>query len=89
MDFDRRVSKLSAKEARFAIQRIFLLELAETKTGFSKFHDLAMYERSYASAAAIRPHYRLGSGAFLCMETTFKLTTCGLSLSLAFSGASP
>ncbi|KAG1747654.1 RNA dependent RNA polymerase-domain-containing protein [Suillus lakei] len=57
-DFDRRVSKLSAKEAQTAFQKVLLLGLAETKIGlYSKFHDLAVYERGYASAAAIRLAY--------------------------------
>ncbi|KAG2141030.1 RNA dependent RNA polymerase-domain-containing protein [Suillus clintonianus] len=58
VDFDRRVSKLSAKEAQTAFQKVLLLGLAETKIGlYSKFHDLAVYERGYASAAAIRLAY--------------------------------
>ncbi|KAG2107049.1 RNA dependent RNA polymerase-domain-containing protein [Suillus discolor] len=57
-DFDRRVSKLTAKEAQIAFQKVLLLGLAETKIGlYSKFHDLAVYERGYASAAAIRLAY--------------------------------
>ncbi|KAG0706616.1 RNA dependent RNA polymerase-domain-containing protein [Suillus ampliporus] len=58
VDFDKRVSKLSAKEAQTAFQKVLLLGLAETKVGlYSKFHDLAVYERGYASAAAIRLAY--------------------------------
>jgi RNA-dependent RNA polymerase len=57
-DFDRRVSKLSQKEAQTAFQKVLLLGLAETKIGlYSKFHDLAVYERGYASATAIRLAY--------------------------------
>ncbi|KAG2153597.1 RNA dependent RNA polymerase-domain-containing protein [Suillus bovinus] len=57
-DFDQRVSKLSAKAAQTAFQKVLLLGLAETKIGlYSKFHDLAVYERGYASAAAIRLAY--------------------------------
>ncbi|KAG1840300.1 RNA dependent RNA polymerase-domain-containing protein [Suillus subalutaceus] len=57
-DFDGRVSKLSAKEAQTAFQKVLLLGLAETKVGlYSKFHDLAVYERGYASAAATRLAY--------------------------------
>ncbi|KAG1730698.1 RNA dependent RNA polymerase-domain-containing protein [Suillus paluster] len=58
VDFDQRVSKLSAKEAQTAFQKVLLLGLAETKVGlYSKFHDLAVYERGYASATAIRLAY--------------------------------
>ncbi|KAG1886291.1 RNA dependent RNA polymerase-domain-containing protein [Suillus subluteus] len=57
-DFDRRVLELPKKEARIALQKVLLLGLAETKVGlYSKFHDLAVYERGYASAAAIRLAY--------------------------------
>jgi RNA-dependent RNA polymerase len=57
-DFDRRAAKLSAKEAQTEFQKVLLLGLAETKVGlYSKFHDLAVYERGYASAAAIRLAY--------------------------------
>ncbi|KAG1813878.1 RNA dependent RNA polymerase-domain-containing protein [Suillus subaureus] len=43
-DFNRRVSKLSAKEAQTAFQKVLLLGLAETKVGlYSKFHDLAVF----------------------------------------------
>jgi hypothetical protein len=57
-DFDRRVSKLSQKEAQTAFQKVLLLGLAETKIGlYSKFHDLAVYERGYASTTAIRLAY--------------------------------
>jgi RNA-dependent RNA polymerase len=56
-DFDRRVTKLSAMKARIASQKV-LLGLAGTKIGlYSKFHDLAVYERGHASAAAIRLAY--------------------------------
>ncbi|KAG2358031.1 RNA dependent RNA polymerase-domain-containing protein [Suillus spraguei] len=57
-DFDTRVTSLSKKEAQIAFQKVLLLGLAETKIGlYSKFHDLAVYERGYASAAAIRLAY--------------------------------
>lgn len=55
VDFDQRVSRLSAKDAQTAFQKVLLLGLAETKVGlYSNFHDLAVYERGYANPAAIR-----------------------------------
>lgn len=58
VDFDKRVTSLSAKDAQIAFQKVLLLGLAETKVGlYSNFHDLAVYERGYASAAAIRLAY--------------------------------
>jgi len=58
VDFDQRVSKLSARDAQIAFQKVLLLGLAETKVGlYSNFHDLAVYERGYASSTAIRLAY--------------------------------
>ncbi|KAG1795975.1 RNA dependent RNA polymerase-domain-containing protein, partial [Suillus plorans] len=57
-EFIERTFKLSPKEAQTAFQKVLLLGLADTKIGlYSKFHDLAVYERGYASAAAIRLAY--------------------------------
>ncbi|KAG2133611.1 RNA dependent RNA polymerase-domain-containing protein [Suillus bovinus] len=57
-DFEQRISNLSQKDAQTAFQKALLLGLAETKVGlYSKFHDLAVYERRYASTAAIRLAY--------------------------------
>ncbi|KAG1851192.1 RNA dependent RNA polymerase-domain-containing protein [Suillus tomentosus] len=56
--FNERISNLSPKEAQTAFQKALLLGLADTKIGlYSKFHDLAVYERGYASVAAIRLAY--------------------------------
>ncbi|KAG1804334.1 RNA dependent RNA polymerase-domain-containing protein [Suillus variegatus] len=57
-EFIERIFNLSPKEAQTAFQKALLLGLADTKIGlYSKFHDLAVYERGYASAAAIRLAY--------------------------------
>lgn len=57
-EFIERIFNLSPKEAQTAFQKALLLGLADTKIGlYSKFHDLAVYERDYASAAAIRLAY--------------------------------
>lgn len=54
-DFDKRISGLSLKEAQQALQKVLLLGLAETKVGlYSKFHDLAVYTKGYASQEAIK-----------------------------------
>ena len=59
-DFDRRASKLEAKAAQQAFQKVLLLGLAETKVGlYSKFHDAAVYKFGYASQAAIHLAYML------------------------------
>ncbi|KAG2055291.1 hypothetical protein BDR06DRAFT_1007190 [Suillus hirtellus] len=56
--FNERISNLSPKEAQTAFQKVLLLGLADTKIGlYLKFHDLVVYERGYASAAAIRLAY--------------------------------
>ncbi|KAG1891733.1 RNA dependent RNA polymerase-domain-containing protein [Suillus fuscotomentosus] len=56
--FNERISNLSPKEAQTAFQKALLLGLADTKIGlYSKFHDLAVYERGYASAATIQLAY--------------------------------
>ncbi|KAG2122046.1 RNA dependent RNA polymerase-domain-containing protein [Suillus cothurnatus] len=58
LDFDRRVSKLSDKEAQTAFQKVLLLGLAETKRGlYSSFHDAAVYQRGYDSTTAVRLAY--------------------------------
>ncbi|KAG2350150.1 hypothetical protein BDR05DRAFT_480 [Suillus weaverae] len=58
LDFDRRVSKLSDKEAQTAFQNVLLLGLAETKRGlYSAFHDAAVYQDGYDSATAVRLAY--------------------------------
>ncbi|KAG2045047.1 RNA dependent RNA polymerase-domain-containing protein [Suillus americanus] len=58
LDFDRRVSKLSDKEAQTAFQKVLLLGLAETKCGlYSSFHDAAVYEHGYGSIKAVRLAY--------------------------------
>ncbi|OAX39662.1 hypothetical protein K503DRAFT_716030 [Rhizopogon vinicolor AM-OR11-026] len=58
VDFDQRVSRLSAKEAQIAFQKVLLLGLAEKNVGlYSSFHDLAVYECGYASPKAIRLAY--------------------------------
>ncbi|KAH7920937.1 hypothetical protein BV22DRAFT_765729 [Leucogyrophana mollusca] len=57
-DFDKRVSSLPMAQAQEEFQKILLLGLADTKVGlYSNFHDIAVYEKGYASAIAIRLAY--------------------------------